>query len=204
MRDQSLDIMVNPGVYPPSEDTYLLLDAIALAPNDTLVEVGCGPGLITLTAAMTARLVIGVDSSLEAVRNALQNARRNGLDHKCSIFQSDLLSAMSMSARFSVIVFNPPYLPDDGLKSDLDHAILGGADGTELTVRFVKQAVMHLARLGALYVVTSSLANTQQVKAAMKQCRLAVKDVAKRALFFEEIQVLRGIPEPQRKPFYDG
>jgi len=203
MRDQPLDIVVNSGVYPPSEDTYLLLDAIVLVPSDTFIEVGCGSGLITLTAAMIAKLVIGMDASFEAVHNAVQNARRNRLEHRCSIFQSDLLSAMNNSTRFSAIVFNPPYLPDDGLRSDFDHALLGGADGTELTIRFVKQAARHLARPGALYVVTSSLANTEQVKAGMKRCGLAVRAVAKKALFFEEIQVLRGILEPQRKPFYD-
>ncbi len=203
MRNQPLDIVVNPGVYPPSEDTYLLLDAIVLLPSDTFLEVGCGAGLITLTAAMIAKLVIGTDSSTEAVRNAMQNARRNGLEHGCNIIQSDLLSAVNTSARFSVIVFNPPYLPDDGLRTDIDHAILGGADGTELTVRFVEQAARHLTRAGVLYAVASSLANIEQVKSVMKRCGLTVRSVARKALFFEEIQVLKGMLEPQRKPFYD-
>lgn len=40
MRDEGLGITVNPGVYPPSEDTYLLLKAIALGPRDSFWRSG--------------------------------------------------------------------------------------------------------------------------------------------------------------------
>jgi release factor glutamine methyltransferase len=203
MRDKTVDITVNPGVYPPSEDTYLLLKAIALGPRDSFLEVGCGAGLITLNAAKVTRQVIGSDISSAAVRNTSQNAKRNGLEGACSIVQSDLLSSIHPSARFSALAFNPPYLPDDGNATDLDHALVGGTIGAELALRFVDQAARHALPSGSIYVIVSSLGDVKQVRNAMEGHGMTVRDNFRQHLFFEEIQVLRGVMPPQRKPFYE-
>ncbi|RDE16566.1 MAG: hypothetical protein C4K47_01615 [Candidatus Thorarchaeota archaeon] len=199
MKDEVLDITVGSGVYPPSEDTYLLLGAIALRPHDTFLEVGCGTGLITLNAARTARLVIGSDISIAAVQNTIQNARRNGLEERCSIIQSDLLTSICSSARFSALAFNPPYLPSDGFRTELDHALVGGGVGTELAVEFVHQAAGHILPAGSIYVVVSSLGDVKRVWTAMEGHGLTVSDELQEHLFFEEIHVLRGVLPPQRK-----
>lgn len=203
MRDITLDITVDSGVYPPSEDTYLLLKAIALGSHDRFLEVGCGAGLITLNATKVARVVVGSDISMAAVRNTLRNARNNGLEGKCSVLQSDLLTSIDASARFSALAFNPPYLPNDDARTEMDHALVGGPVGSELAIRFVDQAAKHILPAGSIYVVVSSLGDVNQVRSAMKNHGLAVSDDVRQQLFFEEIRVLRGVMPPQRKPFYE-
>ncbi|MHA1943695.1 MAG: methyltransferase [Candidatus Thorarchaeota archaeon] len=64
---------VFPDVYPPSGDTYLLLDSIQITSDDDFLEVGCGAGLITLKGAERARSAVSVDVSLDAVRNTKEN-----------------------------------------------------------------------------------------------------------------------------------
>ena len=187
------NIIVFPGVYPPSEDTYLLIDALDIRQDDVFLEVGCGAGLISLTAAKHTCNIVSVDSSLEAVRNTLENLQRNDLSNNCHIVESDLLGALAPSAKFSLIVFNPPYLPQDDEYTDLDHALVGGQTGTELTVRFVKQAVDHLVSGGRIYVVVSNLANKESIQKTMIECGFVVETVSEKPLFFEKIQVLRGI-----------
>jgi release factor glutamine methyltransferase len=187
------NITVFPGVYPPSEDTYLLLDALEIRPDDTFLEVGCGAGLITLTAAKTTPNVVSVDSSLEAVRNTLENLKRNSLYGKCHIFESDLLGAITPTVKFSLIVFNPPYLPQDDERTDLDHVLIGGFTGTELTQRFIRQAVNHLVIGGRIFVVVSNLADIDSIRNTMIHCGFVVESVSEESLFFEKIQVLRGI-----------
>ena len=187
------NITVFPGVYPPSEDTYLLLDTLDFRQDDDFLEVGCGAGLITLTAAKRTRSILSVDSSFEAVRNTLENLKRNDLYNDCHVIQSDLLGALAPSVKFSLIVFNPPYLPQDDEHTDLDHALVGGQTGTELTQRFVRQAVNHLLREGRIFVVASNLTDIDSIRKTMIDCGFTIEMISEKSLFFEKIQVLRGI-----------
>jgi len=187
------NITVFPGVYPPSEDTYLLLDALDIRQDDAFLEVGCGAGLITLIAAKKSRSIVSVDSSFEAVHNTLENLKRNNLQHYCHIIESDLLGALAPSIKFSLIVFNPPYLPETNDYTDLDHALVGGRTGVELTQRFIRQAADHLLKGGRIFVVVSNLANVESIRKTMIECGFVVDIVSEESLFFEKIQVLRGI-----------
>ncbi len=193
------NIIVFPGVYPPSEDTYLLLDSLEIKPGDVFLEVGSGAGLITLAAARTARFIVSIDCSFDAVNNTIENLRRNNLYNNCHVIESDLLDALSQSAKFSLIVFNPPYLPEDGERTDLDHALIGGETGTELTQRFVMQAMKHLISGGRILVVLSTLADKDSIQKIMIKCGLEVETVSERSLFFEKIQVLRGTLKEDHK-----
>ncbi|NWF94935.1 MAG: methyltransferase [Candidatus Thorarchaeota archaeon] len=192
LRSDDLEIVTFPNVYPPSEDSYLLCDSIEATPGDTLLDVGCGTGLIALSATKVARYVLALDISLEAVRNTSSNARANRIDSCFGVVQSDLLGALRSSQRFSIIAFNPPYLPADGLTSSLDCALIGGETGTEVTIRLINQAVGHLTDGGCLYVVVSSLARPDAIMDYMRKQSLAPEVVAEANLFFEHLQVLRG------------
>ena len=179
-------------MYPPAEDTFLLIDAIDLDHDDILLDVGCGAGLLTLGAARIARRVVATDISLEAALNTQGNLERNGLELPCSVMQADLLGSLPPAAMFSVIAFNPPYLPYDDTSTAMDHAFVGGVKGTELTERFIHQAVRHLQRGGSVFVVSSSLANFKDLENVMVNCGLRIEIVASLSVFFEKIQVLKG------------
>ncbi|MFW9768070.1 MAG: HemK2/MTQ2 family protein methyltransferase [Candidatus Thorarchaeota archaeon] len=183
---------VFPDVYPPSGDTYLLLDSIHVTSDDDFLEVGCGAGLVTLKGAKSARSVVSVDVSLDAVRNTLENLRRNRLDLKCAVFQTDLLTSFKSSLKFSIVVFNPPYLPEDDMSTGLDHALIGGQTGAEVTQRFIPQVTQHLVEGGRVYIVVSTLADRDAIQKTMEECGLYVETVSEEPMFFEKIQVLRG------------
>ncbi len=192
MKLNDVDVIVDSGVYPPSEDTYLLLDAIKLKGSDSFLEVGCGTGIISVAAARRVKQAIAVDISLDAVRNTLKNLERDSLAHHCEVLQSDLLTALSSRAKFSVIAFNPPYLQRDEDTTQLDHALVGGETGTELTERFLIQACEHLESKGSIYIVVSTLGSIDKITGMMKEIGLFVEKLASRSLFFESIQILRG------------
>lgn len=194
MKPNGIELITDSEVYPPSEDTYLLLDAIELGSGDSLLEIGCGSGLLSVAAAKTAQRVVATDISLEAVRNTQENLIRNSLDHRCSVIQSDLLSALNPNSKFSVIAFNPPYLPKDEHTTDMDRALVGGMVGVEMTETFLREAPAYLQNQGSVYVVASSLADVERVEAAMLKNGLRVERLATKKLFFETLQVLRGTP----------
>jgi release factor glutamine methyltransferase len=190
---EPFQIVVFDGVYPPSEDTYLLLDLVELATEDSVLDVGCGAGLGTVHAASIVRSVVSIDISYDAVKNTIENLRRNNQEKNVSVIQSDLLSAISTNRKFSVIMFNPPYLPADENITTMDHTHIGGKQGTELTQRFVIQASKHLKDQGKLFVVVSTLADITAVSKTLQDTGFQIQHVGERAFFFEKIQVVKGI-----------
>ena len=194
MKPNGIELVTDAEVYPPSEDTYLLLEAIELGPSDSFLEIGCGSGLLSVAASKIAQRVVATDISLEAVRNTQGNLIRNSLDHQCSVIQSDLLSAIDPDSKFSVIAFNPPYLPKDEHTTDMDRALVGGKVGVEITETFLREIHLYLRNQGSVYVVATSLADVERVETAMLKNGLCVERPATKKLFFETLQVLRGTP----------
>ncbi|MHA1924448.1 MAG: HemK2/MTQ2 family protein methyltransferase [Candidatus Thorarchaeota archaeon] len=193
MKFNDKKLEVDDGVYPPAEDAYLLLDAIELERADSFLEIGCGTGLISVAAAEVAKSVVAIDLELNAVRNTRRNMEINSVSGRSCVIQSDLLGALAHNARFNVIAFNPPYLPENGTVTEMDHAFVGGGAGVELTERFILQAIPHLERNGRIYIVVSSLADIERVSNFMKSQGLQVNDMAETKLFFETLRVLEGI-----------
>ena len=186
-------IEVFDGVYPPSEDTHLLLDMVDIEAEDSVLDVGCGAGLGTVFTASKARRVVGIDISLEAVRNTKENLRRNIQRDNVGVVQSDLLSAISTKRKFSIIMFNPPYLPADENTTIMDYAHIGGERGSELTQRFVSQASQYLNEGGRLFLVVSTLGDTGVVMKTLEDSGFQAQYIAEKPLFFEKIQVIKAI-----------
>ncbi len=193
MKRSILKIDVFPDVYPPAEDTFLLLDSIDTKPSDRALEVGSGSGYVALHLCQTVSQVIAIDISLAAVRNTIANVRTNALQNKCIVIQSELFTGLSPWEKFSIIAFNPPYLPKEEGGTSLDHALIGGEVGIELTERFIRQAVEYLQPEGRLYVVVSSLADVETIVRVMNCCSLSTEVVGETPLFFEKLQILRGV-----------
>lgn len=170
-------------VYPPSEDTYLLLEAIDLDGASSFVEIGTGTGMIALQAARQVEAV-ATDISEEAVHLCRGNAETNGLD--VEVIRTDLFAGLNLEA--DVIAFNPPYLPDRGLEHLADPAWSGGRDGNKVIFRFLEQARDALSPGGRVYLLLSSH-NSKALRRAVKL--YDVRCVAQRSLFFEEIGVYR-------------
>jgi len=83
----------------------------AVGPQETAVDLYCGIGGIALHLARTAGAVIGIELSEEAVRNARENARLNGVNN-CRFNAGDAGKLAEELADLipvgAVVVVNPP------------------------------------------------------------------------------------------------
>ena len=88
------------------------LDFAGLTGRETVVELYCGIGTISLTLAGRAGQVIGVEAVPQAVEDAKENARRNGLAHKTRFECGDAAELAAELAgegvRPDVAVVDPP------------------------------------------------------------------------------------------------
>ena len=104
-----LRIGVLPTVYEPAEDSFMLATC-ASSLSGKILEIGCGSGIVSLSAAAASpkNEVLGVDINAEAVKCARQNAETNGI-RNAKFAVSDLFEGVN--GKFDGILFNPPYLP---------------------------------------------------------------------------------------------
>lgn len=110
-----------PDVYAPdhSPSTEIAWELLGRTterrPPDSLLEMGCGAGVIAVTAALhgTTR-VVGVDINPAAVRNTRLNAARHGVDDRVRAMQGDLFDDLSATGKggpgekFDVIFWSSP------------------------------------------------------------------------------------------------
>ncbi|MFA4718864.1 class I SAM-dependent methyltransferase [Pyrococcus kukulkanii] len=185
-----LRIETSEDVYEPAEDTFLLAEVLIkeVRPQDIVLDMGTGTGILALLAAKRAKFVIGADISKEAVELAWKNSKINGIDNAIFVV-SNLFE--NLRGQFDLIVFNPPYLPgeDYEIRGDIDKALIGGPQGGEVIVRFFNQVTDFLKPQGRILLVYSSLTKPSPTEVAQKR-GFFTKVIAKKKLFFEELYVM--------------
>lgn len=184
------------GVYPPGEDTYLILDCITRERAKlgfVLADIGTGSGILALEVARAAGLVLATDLNPAAARCAHCNAELNQLSRKIDVVCSNGLEPIRTSKRFSGIVSNPPYLQEEMSVHQRieDRAWAGGERGTETLLRFLRQAVQHLESTGSVWMVLSSSSGIDEPLREMERLGCRTRIIGETKLFFERLVVVR-------------
>ena len=109
---------VTPAVLIPRDETEILVrKAIELIQaNDfkNVLDIGTGSGCIACTIAKnTDATVLGVDISSDALRVALDNVTKLGINNRAVFRKSDLFEKVREEEKFDIIISNPPYIPHD-------------------------------------------------------------------------------------------
>ena len=174
-----------PEIYEPAEDSYFLSEILteeisksARKNQDlTFLEIGAGSGIQlerALNSGIKKKNIFSCDANSKAVRKCKE------LGFNC--IQSDLFE--NIDGKFDIIVFNPPYLPEDKREDeDSKLATTGGKKGSEIINRFLKQAKPRLKKQGRIFLLASSLTKGINFKPYKK------KLLGKKKMFFEEIYV---------------
>lgn len=164
-------------VYEPSDDTFLLIDALA-AEHETLtarqpticVEIGCGSGAVIthLASLLPDAAMIAGDINRDALKvtasTAVANARL-----RVVTMQADLLTAFRPGS-IDVLVFNPPYVPtpDEELgeaerTADISASWAGGERGRRVLDRLLPQLGAALAPRGIFYLLGVAENDPQEI-----------------------------------------
>lgn len=185
-----LHIETHPGVYEPSDDTYLMLDAIDVSAGEAVLDMGTGTGILALYAATCGGVVTAADIADDALVTAEKNAQAN--ESRIAVCRSDLFAAVD--GTYDVIIFNPPYVPvpeGECMETPLELAWNGGPDGTRVIGRFLDEVCAYLAPGGRVYLLVSSLDDGAKIEASCAAQGLAMEAIRNRNLFGETLTVFK-------------
>lgn len=125
---EDLHIKVPKEVFHPRyfTSTKLLLNWVKESEikGKRVLELGCGSGVVSLTAALKGAIVTSSDINPIAIDNLIGNAKTNSVELK--VIQSDLFDEIS-NQTFDVILINPPFYPKNPEKVE-DNMWFCGAD----------------------------------------------------------------------------
>lgn len=146
----TLDVVTMPGVFSwdrLDEGTAFLLENLDFRDAQTVLDVGCGYGIIGALAASHVDTVLLVDDNLLAIRCAQATLQRNGLSN-AEARPSDLYS--NMDGSFDLIVSNPPF-----------HT--GFEVNTSITHKIITRAPQHLSSGGRLLLVANAFLKYERI-----------------------------------------
>ncbi|HAE13386.1 MAG TPA: methyltransferase [Bacteroidetes bacterium] len=183
-----LDMLIEPGVFHPGffYSTEFLLQTVRqrIAQQETVLELGCGSGLISLVLAADGAQVTAADINPVAVDALHRNADRNQII--LEIIQSDLFSALS-GRRFHHILINPPFYPKDPA-NDAERAWFCGQDFSYFK-RLFTDLPSYLQQDAQVWMVLSDGCDVKEISALAAQAHARLEEVATTVIRWERLWV---------------
>lgn len=161
-----LELRVGPGVFVPRPETeavaQLAIDALRAVPDPAPIAVDLGTGSGALALAMATEVPHAQVHAAENAVDAFIWAKENFAIHApaARLAFIDLAGAFpELDGTVSVVVSNPPYVPDAAIPRDPEvrfwdppSALYGGADGLDV-VRILSGVALRLLRPGGTLVI---------------------------------------------------
>lgn len=160
-----LELAVGPGVFVPRPETEIVaqfaIDALLNAPDAAPIGVDLCTGSGAIALAMATEVPHSRIYAVELSPDAFAWAARNTADaENLTLVQGDLADSLEeLDGTASVVISNPPYVPDDAIPRDPEvrlfdpaMALYGGPDGLDI-VRVLSRRALKLLRPGGLLVI---------------------------------------------------
>ncbi|WP_422658465.1 class I SAM-dependent methyltransferase [Paenibacillus sp. EC2-1] len=165
LRGSKFKFISDAGVFSKSGVDYgskVLIEALEIPSQSTVLDVGCGYGPIGLSVARLAMEghVTMIDINSRAVELAKENAKLNGISN-VTILQSDLFEGVQ-GKKFDIVITNPPIRA-----------------GKETVHKIFEQAYEHLNDRGQLWIVIQKKQGSPSAKAKLESLFSHVEEVTK-------------------------
>jgi release factor glutamine methyltransferase len=193
-KDTVLKLETPKGVFQPNTTTIQLAKLMNDLQGKTVLDLGCGSGPIAIMAALSgAEKVYAVDIMEEACEIASRNARHNGVEERIEIRCGDLFEPIQ-GIQFDLIINDVSGMADEVSRISPwypEQIPTGGPDGTEPTVRMLREAPNYLKDDGYMYFPVLSLACSRVILNAAREAfgEKVYKVASKIIPFCKELQM---------------
>jgi release factor glutamine methyltransferase len=185
--------MVQPGVFSPKNtvSTKVFLDYITTLklPQKSILELGCGSGIISIQCAAQGAMVTASDINAKAIESLLAVSEKQGF--QITGIVSDLLNKMDGN-HFDYIFINPPYYPKK--PHNLEEKAWFCGENFEFFEKLMDQlSTINLKKTSCLMIL-SDACDFLKIEQIAKDNKLALNQVFTIKLTFEKNTIYRIVP----------
>ncbi|HEX6947568.1 MAG TPA: 50S ribosomal protein L11 methyltransferase [Acidimicrobiia bacterium] len=180
-----IDLEVGPDTFRPTTISALMADAMEVEPGDTVIDVGCGSGILSIIAAkLGAGRVFGVDAAAGTVEVAGANAEAHGVSDRVQFFQGDVVQPIPEGVEADLILGDISGIPDEiaTVSGWFPSGLSGGPTGAELPVRMLEEVRRVLRKGGKLLLPTGTLQDERTILDRARQAFGNLRQLAERAI----------------------
>ena len=180
-----------------------------------VLDMGTGSGIQAKEACSKADLVVALDIDKNVIKYCEKNIKRKNIcffksnlfqvfednfffydkvDNKLEVYnkkkvknKEKRITLNKKQIKFDLIVFNPPYLPQELKVKDLTTE--GGKKGYEVIEKFINNVSDYLKKEGKVLLLFSSLTGKKKVNDLILKNNLKFVELEKKHIFFEDLIV---------------
>lgn len=202
-------------VYPPSDDSFALVDALCerLTARERLprccLEVGSGSGYVCVSLALMLKAkghsdfwILATDVNPDAAMCTMQTAQAHGVNGMMDVVITEFWNGVrpEIVSHLDLIVFNPPYVPTPDTEittSGIYASWAGGRNGRCVIDTFLEK-ILTLLKIGRVEVLMVTIEENQpwQIISDIKQHGFWAEVLLKRQADQEILFILSIRPNP--------
>lgn len=166
-----MSLELSEHTFAPSTISRVLADTMTVNPGETVIDVGCGSGVLSIVAAkLGAGRVFGTDCAPDTQPLATRNAERHGVGDVVDFYSGDLFEPLPDGVRADLIIGDVSGIPDALARVSgwFPSGTGGGPRGCELPIRMLEDVPRWLASNGRLLLPTGSLQDDSAILRAAR------------------------------------
>lgn len=163
----------------------LVADAIDVKEDNTVIDIGCGSGVLAIVAAkLGARRVYGIDAAEGTVEVASANAAAQGVADQTTFFKGDVFDPVPAGVEADLVIGDISGVPDQIAEESgwFPSGLAGGPRGSELPIRMLEEARRFLRRGGRLLLPTGSLQDEVPILEKARSAFGAIRKVTEKRI----------------------
>ena len=180
-----MDIRLSRDTFSPSTISSLLAKALHITPGDTVIDIGCGSGILAIIAAkLGAGHVHAVDMSPDVMEVGQANALVQGVENQITFYHGSLFEPLPNNLEADVIIGDVSGIPDDIANTSgwFPSKIGGGPRGSELPIRMLNEARRRLKATGRVLLPTGTLQDEAAILRTARSIFGKVKQLAEQRI----------------------
>lgn len=173
-----LEIIQHKEGYRFTSDAVLLANMVKVYPNDKVVDLGTGSGIIAILIAAKTKVqkVVGVELQSRLADMAQRSVEHNNMQEKVEIINEPIQNIhKAIGASFDIVVSNPPYEKRGDKTNPSEIEICRQEYG--ITLNEVIESGAKLLRFGGTFYIINKAKRLAEMIYYMKDCSLEPKNI---------------------------